>query len=303
MIDKACLKEKVIHGKKNFPIGVYRNICEKQNILEYHWHNESEFIYLVSGEAIFYADAVPFQMKPGEALFIQSGQIHSGYMDHPGKCKFYSVVFDIAMLDGDFLGESRDAFINPLIANRYSLPKVYKPDDEKYGKYVLKKLSTLIKAYYDKAPAYELIVVSSLYSIISRIAACNSFELETRIPGEWDIYKKERFKHVLEYIHTNYKRRLTVEDMARQVCLSPFHFSRFFKSISGKTPVEYLNEYRIDQASHLLICSSDKIMDVAFECGFLNFSYFIKLFRKYKGCTPSDYRKNFCVSHQKGNII
>lgn len=298
MIERACIKEKVVHGKKDFPLGVYRNICEKQNVLDYHWHDESEFIYLVDGNVIFYVDAIPIRLQPGEALFIKSGQIHSGRMECAGRCKFYSIVFNLAMLDCEFLGESRDAYINPLIAKRYSLPKIYRPADDRYGKYVIDELCSIIGSYFDQSPAYELNIVSSLYLIISRIVEYGTLELETRIPGEWEGYKKERFKHVLEYIHTNYKRRISVDDMARQVSLSPFHFSRFFKSISGKTPVEYLNEYRIDQASHLLLSFNDKIMDIAFDCGFLNFSYFIKLFRKYKGCTPSDYRKSIGVGRK-----
>jgi AraC-like DNA-binding protein/quercetin dioxygenase-like cupin family protein len=291
MVERACMKERTVHGKKNFPLCVYRNVCNKQNVMDYHWHDEAEFIYLVSGNVTFYLDASPLKLESGEAIFVKSGQIHSGRMESPGSCEFYSIVFDMAMLDSSDLGESRDAYINPLIAKRYSLPRFYNDSDDKCGRYILNRLSSISMAFFEKAPAYELSIISSLYAIIARIAACGRIELESKIPDEWDNYKKDRFKHVLEYIHLNYKRKISVEDLAQQVNLSPFHFSRFFKTISGKTPVEYLNEYRIDQASHLLISSNDKIMDVAFDCGFSNFSYFIKIFKKIKGCTPSDYRK------------
>lgn len=156
---------------------------------------------------------------------------------------------------------------------------------------MINKLNSIVMAFFNKAPAYELDIISSLYAIVSRIAAFGMIELVESYPYEWDDYKKERFRHILEYIHANYKHKITIDDMAKQSNLSPFHFSRFFKSISGKTIVDYLNEYRIDQSAHILSTSKDKIMDVAFECGIQNFSYFIKLFKKYKGCTPGEYRK------------
>lgn len=290
MIEKACIKERTVHGKKNFPLCVYHNTSSKQNALDYHWHDEAEFIYLVSGNVDFYVDAAPVRLKAGQAVYIKSGQIHSGRMESGGSCEFYSIVFNLSMLDSEDLGESRDAYINPLIAKRYSFPQFYSDRDDRYGRYVISRLGSISMAFFQKAPAYELEIVSNLYAIVARLAACGRLELEADISCEWDGYKKDRFKRVLEYIHTNYKRRITVADMARHVSLSTFHFSRFFKTISGKTPVEYLNEYRIDQASHLLLSSNDKIMDIAFECGFPNFSYFIKLFRKYKECTPSNFR-------------
>jgi AraC-like DNA-binding protein/quercetin dioxygenase-like cupin family protein len=297
MLEKACIKERREHGKKDFPLCVYHNTSDKQHVLDYHWHEEAEFIYLVSGNVEFCIDAEMVKLRAGQALFIKSGQIHSGRIAASTSCEFYSIVLNLDILDSEDLGDSRDAYISPLIARRYSFPQFYRDDDDQYGRYVISRLGAIALSFFEKGPAYELEIVSLLYAIVARLAICGKLELETAIPCDWDGYKKERFKCVLDFIHTNYKRRITVDDMARQVRLSTFHFSRFFKCISGKTPVEYLNEYRIDQATHLLLTSSDKIMDIAFECGFPNFSYFIKLFRKYRSCTPSDFRKKIETAH------
>jgi AraC-type DNA-binding domain-containing proteins len=299
MVERACIRERREHGKKDFPLCVYHNTREKQNVMDYHWHEEAEFIYLVSGNVEFCVDGEPVQLKAGQAVFIKSGQIHSGRMEPSARCEFYSIVFNLNILDSEDLGDSRDAYINPLISKRYSFPQHYSDSDDRYGRYVTSRLGAICLSFLEKGPAYELEIVSLLYAIVARLAICGKLELETTIPCDWDGYKKERFKSVLDFIHTNYKRRITVDDMARQVSLSTFHFSRFFKTISGKTPVEYLNEYRIDQATHLLLTSSDKIMDIAFECGFPNFSYFIKLFRKYKSCTPSDFRRKIESAYPK----
>lgn len=299
MVEKACIKERTVHGKKNFPLCVYHNVCSKQNVLDYHWHDEAEFIYLVSGEVTFYIDAVSTALKAGEALFVKSGQIHSGRMERPGNCDYYSIVFNMEMLDNADLGDSRDLYINPLAAGVCSLPQFYSGADGAGGKYVINKLASIVSAFFEKPPAFEIYIMSQLYAVVAYMAARGKIQFERKSAERFESYKKERFRQVLEYIHQNYKRKISIEDMARQVSLSPFHFSRFFKAVSGKTPIEYLNEYRIDQASHMLLCSNDKIMEIAFECGFSNFSYFIKLFKESKGCTPGEYRSKFEIRNPK----
>ena len=64
---------------------------------------------------------------------------------------------------------------------------------------------------------------------------------------------------------------------------------RFFKELVGKTPIDYLNFYRIERACEMLISGEKNITETAFECGFNDISYFIKTFKKYKGIPPKQY--------------
>lgn len=57
------------------------------------------------------------------------------------------------------------------------------------------------------------------------------------------------------------------------------------------TPMDYVNQYRIEQACHQLLTTDFPITEVAFNCGFNDSSYFIKVFKKYKGTTPKKYLK------------
>lgn len=56
----------------------------------------------------------------------------------------------------------------------------------------------------------------------------------------------------MEYIHNNYQQKIVLQELADQVNLSKYHFCRFFKSLTGKTPIDYLNFYLINQASKML---------------------------------------------------
>ena len=63
------------------------------------------------------------------------------------------------------------------------------------------------------------------------------------------------------------------------------------KEMTRKSPVEYLNTYRVEKAARKLITSDISVTDVAFACGFNDLSYFIKTFKAYKGVTPAKFRR------------
>ena len=73
--------------------------------------------------------------------------------------------------------------------------------------------------------------------------------------------------------------------------MSPKYFCRFFQDMMGQTLVEYVNKYRVERACLLLNSGEKSITEVAFESGFDSLSYFIKIFKRYKGETPGQYRK------------
>ncbi|MNP38977.1 Bifunctional transcriptional activator/DNA repair enzyme AdaA [compost metagenome] len=105
--------------------------------------------------------------------------------------------------------------------------------------------------------------------------------------------KVERIKNVLNYIHEHYPEPLKLKDLASEINMSEGHFCRFFKQMVQKTPIDYMNNYRIQKACKLLENSNQKMVDIAMDVGFDNLSYFITVFKQHKKSTPSQYRKQF----------
>lgn len=93
------------------------------------------------------------------------------------------------------------------------------------------------------------------------------------------------------YIDKNYHEKLTLESLADISHGSPYHLHRTFKRIKGITPVEYIQQTRINKAKESLIHSNLAIMDIALSVGMQNTSYFITLFKKKTGYTPAEFRK------------
>lgn len=101
-------------------------------------------------------------------------------------------------------------------------------------------------------------------------------------------------KAVLNLIAEKYNQQITLEDMADKAGMSPKYFCRVFKETTLRTPIEYLNAYRVDQACTMLRSSDESLLNISMACGFNDFSYFIKIFKKYKRMTPHKYR-NFDI--------
>lgn len=96
---------------------------------------------------------------------------------------------------------------------------------------------------------------------------------------------------ITQYIDTNYRETLTLDTLADMCHGSPYHLQRTFKRIKGITPVEYVQQTRITKAMEYLTDSDKAIADIATAVGMTNTPYFITLFKKITGHTPTGYRQ------------
>ncbi|MBG9797798.1 bifunctional transcriptional activator/DNA repair enzyme AdaA [Brevibacillus laterosporus] len=96
---------------------------------------------------------------------------------------------------------------------------------------------------------------------------------------------------ITDYIKKNYSETLTLESLADICHGSPYHMHRTFKRIMGITPIEYIQQTRINKAMVYLIQSDKTIADIAMTVGMPNTPYFITLFKKVTGYTPKKFRQ------------
>lgn len=97
-------------------------------------------------------------------------------------------------------------------------------------------------------------------------------------------------RKAIHYISHNFASPITLEDVANIVHLNPAYFSTTFKQSTGSSFKEYLNMVRIEESKRLLANTDYAVIDIAIATGFENQSYFSKVFKKYTGLTPKQYR-------------
>jgi AraC-like DNA-binding protein len=113
-----------------------------------------------------------------------------------------------------------------------------------------------------------------------------------------EYFDSRRIEKIKIYVNNNYKKEIRCAKMAEMIGMSPCSFSRFFKLRSGKTFQEYIIDIRLGYAARALVDSTKSIMEICVDCGFKNIANFNRIFKKYKLCTPKEFRENYRKKQQ-----
>ena len=288
-MDKTPLKEARRHGSPAFPVRMYHLHCPPdQPLLDLHWHDELEFFMVTEGRAVLRVGGEDYEVPAGAAVFVASGVLHSGTVAGGEGVSFSAAVFHADLLSGSAPDVLHQRYIRPLMERKYEVPVLL---DRKNGDSaaLLDMLKQLFELDRARPFGYELAVRGMLQTCVSLLLRLSSRAEQPRRTAA--AQQTERIKEALEYIERRYAEPIRLRDLAATASMSEAYFCRFFKRITAATPVEYINLYRVRQAAILLRSTDRKIMDIAFEVGFRNMSYFNTVFRQRFGCTPLEYRR------------
>lgn len=112
-------------------------------------------------------------------------------------------------------------------------------------------------------------------------------------PATAPVLAPNRLKRVLGYIDAHLADEISLDRLAAEACLSPFHFSRLFRDATGSSPHRYVTDRRVQAAQKELAHDRVSLAEIAYETGFGSQENFTRVFRKATGLTPGQYRKLF----------
>lgn len=196
-----------------------------------------------------------------------------------------TVQFDFPMGEDSFLGktpflpmrkmlnEARKGLCFPVSAIMRVYDKLDTLSSIKEGFYAVMQFLTIL---------YELSKCSG-----ARPLASSSF---AKIAVEDD---SRRILKVKNFISKNFMDEIRLAQLADIAGMSPSAFSRFFKLHTGRNLTDYIIDMRLGAASRMLVDTSRSISEICFSCGFNNLSNFNRIFKKKKGCSPSEFRENY----------
>lgn len=285
-------QEKIQRGTILFPIQYYlNNTADPRYDLPVMWHTEFELIHVISGTYNIFVKDHEIQLNKNDLCFIPSRILH-GDAEKKGQALYESVVFDIEMirLHSYYTDDFISAILNDTIIFDYYIPN----GNEK----ILSIATNLFEAMKIQREGYEFTVTANLLLLFGEIKRQHLY-LQKKSLSANKLRQSEQMEAVINLIKQQYNQNLTLEKMAETAHLSPKYFCRLFKDSTDRSPVEYLNWFRINMACSALRDTKKKLSDIAYDCGFNDFSYFIKTFRRYKGMTPLKYRNFDCENDLK----
>ncbi|MBF1088446.1 MAG: helix-turn-helix transcriptional regulator [Solobacterium sp.] len=253
-----------------------------------HWHNSFELIEVVEGKFFCNVDGSEFLINKGNICIINRGRLHHIYTEDRNafKCRKKTIIFN------------PDYFIKDQnIYEKYILPLLEK-DAFAHIQFNIKKgigldINTLMKeieALEDEKPiGYELEEYSLIYKVIRYLYLAYQSSKQS-IHTAYDANVQIQ-RNMTSFIHEHFGSKIGLEDIAEAGQVSKSTCIRLFHKYTGKSPIDFLNSYRLQMSAEKLVATSEQITEIAYACGFGQPSYFNRLFLKEYNMTPNQYRK------------
>ncbi|MDD3403810.1 MAG: AraC family transcriptional regulator [Hespellia sp.] len=253
-----------------------------------HWHEEIQYTRAVKGTLTMQINGQNYHLNEGEAIFINSQHLHMAKeMEETGQ--YISMNFSTRLLSFSWGSLMEKLYVLPYV-NDYLLPVIIFNRGCQWKKKVLQLLDDIETVYEQKTDFAWEYKISMLLCEIWYLILTN-VKTEPKDDLEHVKLKQERIQQLLSFIHQNYSESLTLEKIADAAHISISECTRRFREYTGHSPYEYLIQYRISEATILLLKTEKSVSQIAENTGFQDTSSFIQAFKKRAGTTPLKYRK------------
>ncbi len=279
--------ENTIHGTPVFHLQVYSH-CDKEGFyfVSQHWHEELEWIYVEYGTLHITVHGKLIILHTGEYCFINTGELHE--IKSMGASLHHAIVFHAHFLDFALYDVCQHYFIRPITNGNLLFKNCFCEYSPQHSKQIIFHMQEIITLYHASTDCASLSIKIHILHILELLFQYHYFLKNTSFSKKEDSLNK--LKQVIEYIHNNITNTISLQTLSEICFMSSNYFCHYFKKEIGKTPISFINEYRIEKACEMLSECNLPISNIALSVGFDNFSYFIRKFREYKGITPKEYR-------------
>lgn len=260
----------------------------------------SEYIvyFVVAGEIFLEEDGVPYHLTKGDFLLLEPGKLHFG-TKHTD-CIFYYVHFQhpqmrfakgsTAEAESAHAAWRTAAESGPFPTDWIRVEKQYRVEDRTAFTNFCNMFEQLLHRQALRMEHFNALGASSLNEIFIELERLRArARLRSRTRGE---ITSERLNSVLLYLHANYRRPITSEDIERELSYNFDYLNQLFSKHLHVSIFKLLENVRMEEAKHILKTRALSIKEIAGEVGYSDETYFSKVFKRRTGCTPTEYRKN-----------
>ncbi len=250
----------------------------------WHYHPELELVYVHGGNGKRHIGSHLSYFQEGELVLIGPNLPHQGFTNRLSGHSSETVVHWSA----DFLGP--DFFDVPEMAPIKRMFELSRKGLVFTGKTKFEvgaKLERLYELNHFKQVTRLLEILNDL-ALSDEYVLLNAEGFSLEVEGQ----DNDRINKVFNHVREHFQELITLTEIADLVSMTEPSFCRYFKKLTSKTFIQFLNEYRLVHASKLLAEKKISITEVCYESGFGNFSHFNKQFKVFTGKTPSQYRSD-----------
>lgn len=262
-----------MYGDSAVKIHKETNAAENKLCFITHWHERMELLLIYSGSLHLHIGDKEFTAKENSLVIIPPEKAHMGISGNEG-VRYRTVMFDVSAFYN--LSNATDKYLKPIVNQITNFSTVT------YDAQIVELCNSLIKEQLSQSVASPLIVIGKIYELLGFLYRRCLCEPTLSLPDG-------KFKNVIDYINDNYCNDISSAELSRHFGYDEAYFCRRFKSVTGLTPMNYIQILRLESAKKKIRSRQLKISEISAACGFKDASYFTRCFKKRYGITPARY--------------
>lgn len=260
---------------------------------DWNWKNVSSpfsrIYFITEGNACIHLTNKTIWLRPGRLYIIPAYTLHSyecsGIFVHYYLHVYEGFKSEMNLMERyDFPTEvtasAEDEYIFKRMCEQHPYAKLPDSDPQAYDNNV--QFTDYVHRYRDMLLWQKMELRGMILMLFSRF-------MREAVPHVWTT--DERLKRVIDYIHGHIADDIDIDVLAGEACITKPYLIRIFKRELGTSPLQYINNKKVERAQLLLYTTNMPVKEVAYALGFSDHSYFIRMFRKMSGLTPQEYRE------------
>jgi len=250
----------------------------------YHDHDFTELAYVLSGKGKYLIEGEEFDVEAGDLVICNPGVKHTHIVCNPKEptIEFISGFTDfhfknmaansIELSDKSYILHTTAELKQEISKHCYSM--IAERESNQVGRYFM----------------FKTHLAQMLILVMREIA---DVEKPEQKGYNFETYNKNyAVNRIISYLNENYEHKISLEQIAHNMYLSPVYISKIFKEETGESPINYLIKIRLEKAKDILLNSDGgSIKNIANQVGYDDVYHFSKLFKKYYGISPLYYKK------------
>lgn len=252
----------------------FSEVDAENDTLPAHWHNHLEIICVNSGSMTAYINENSYELSFGDILIINPKDIHSTHAH--GDCHYFLLQIPTVHLERISPDWKLLHFVEYIPAN----PKA---DSLSYQLYTIFEELTRLNSKREKG--YPLLLLIQLYQFLYLLYTKDSSVLSAQSKNRTD-RDFLRIEQTMQYAKKNFRRQITLAEIAEHIMVTPEYFCRLFKKYTGQTFFNYLAQIRLLNFYQDLMQTEESITYLLEKNGITNYKQFMTMFKKAYGTTP-----------------
>ncbi len=283
---------------KTFKLDEYAGDSESVSIIKseitgaepVHTHDFIEIVYIAEGGGTQFINDTMYDVQKGDVVFINYNQTHS--FSGKGKMIYYNCLLCPEFMSSTLVDKENifDVFALSVFDEFDSKAEGMRQMASFRGRDLIegeRHVENMFEEFSRKQVGYKSVIKGYMQVFFAKIIRKIQNSNQKDVAG----YLHKITPDVLKYIDDNLSEKLTLAELAEKCFYNPYYFSRVFKQCYGKSLTAYICEKRMNKAMKLLKDTEYPVDTVCEMVGYNDRTQFYKVFKKYTGITPGEYRE------------